>query len=489
MRVGIAAITLESNTFGAAPVATDDFRANALLFGEAVRSLRDAHHEVGGFLCGLEDERIEAVPLIAAFAEPGGVLTASAYDEVIGLLERELDQAGPLDGLLLAPHGAMVAEGIPDADGDWMSRVRVRVGPGVPVVATCDPHANVSGRMIEATDALIAYRTNPHLDQRDRGREAARLIARTLRGEVRPVQAACFPPMAIGIERQRTDEPPCAELCELVGRLRERPGMLSVSLVLGFPYGDVPEMGSAAIAVADGDRRLAVGVAEELGRRMWDLRGGLVGQLISPAEAAEEASRSLGTVCLLDMGDNVGGGAPGDGTVLLHELRRKGAVPALAVLYDPISAAASRSAGIGGRVRLSTGGRKDDRLGPPLTGDFVVTALTDGRFEESEPRHGGRMTYDQGPTAVVEGGGLTLMLTSRRCSPFSLRQLSHAGLDPRAFRAVVAKGVHAPVAAYAPVCDRLIRVDTPGPTAADMTRFPFRNRRRPMFPFEPDAAW
>lgn len=489
MRVGIAAITLESNTFNAAPVTADDFRANTLLCSEAVRSLRDAHHEVGGFLSGLGDERIEAVPLIAAFAEPGGILAATAYDEVLSLLERELDRAGRLDGLLLGPHGAMAAERISDADGDWMGRVRARFGPRVPVIATCDPHANVSARMIESTDALIAYRTNPHLDQRDRGREAARLIARTLRGEVRPVQAACFPPMAIGIERQRTDEPPCAELCDLAGRLRERPGVLSVSLVLGFPYADVPEMGSATIAVADGDRGLAERVAEEFGRRMWELRGGLIGRLIPPAEAAEEAARATGTVCLLDMGDNLGGGAPGDGTVLLHELRRRGVLPAFAVLYDPVSAAASMSAGVGRQVRLSAGGRTDDRLGPPLTGEFVVTALTDGRFTESEPRHGGRMSYDQGPTAVVEGGGLTLMLTSRRCSPFSLRQVTHAGLDPRAFRAIVAKGVHAPVAAYASVCDRLIRVDTPGPTAADMTRFPFRNRRRPMFPFEPDAAW
>ncbi|MGC1275157.1 MAG: M81 family metallopeptidase [Planctomycetaceae bacterium] len=488
MRVGIAAIALESNTFNPVYATLDDFRANTLLTGDAVRSLATTPHEVAGFLAGLEAERIVAVPLLAASAVAGGIATADTFDRLLDMLDRELDRAGPLDGLLLAPHGAMVAEQAPDADGVWMSRLRERIGPRVPAVATCDPHANVSPQMVAATDALIAYRTNPHLDQRDRGVEAARLIARTLRGETRPVQSACFPPMLIGIERQLTTESPCADLCADVDRIRQRSGVLSASLILGFPYADVPDVGSATIVVTDGDIQAADNAAKELGRCLWKHRFGLLGNLTSVADAVSEAGRSPGTTCLLDMGDNIGGGSPGDGTALFAELKRQSVVPALGTLCDADAAAAAIGVGTGARIRLSAGG-KIDRSADSLDGEFEVLIVTDGLFFETEVRHGGRNCFDQGPTAVVRCDGLTLMLTSRPCSPFSLGQITHSGLIPRDFRAIVAKGVHAPVAAYAPVCDRLLRVDTPGLTAADPTRFPFHRRRRPMFPFERDAVW
>lgn len=488
MRVGIASIALESNTFNPNPATLDDFRANTLLAGDDVRSLTDAPHEVGGFLAGLEAERIEAVPLLAASAIAGGIATAGTFEELLERLDRQLDAAGPLDGLLLAPHGAMVAEQAADADGYWMGRMRQRFGERMPIVATCDPHANLSPAMIEALDGLIAYRTNPHLDQRDCGLEAVRMMARTLRGEIRPVVAACFPPMQIGIERQATAEPPCADLLAEAAALSDRPGLLSVSLILGFPYADVAEMGSAALAVADGETPLATQIACELGQALWQRRQELIGNLLPVATAVAEAARLPGTTCLLDMGDNIGGGSPGDGTALLHELRRQSVGPSLAILCDPAAVSAARQAGIGTRLELSLGGRID-RSADPIDGPFHVLTLTDGRFREYEVRHGGRTHYDQGPTAVVRGDGLTILLTSRPCSPFSLGQLTHAGLHPRDFRAVVAKGVHAPVAAYGPECDRLLRVDTPGLTAADPTRFRFQHRRRPMYPFEAEASW
>jgi microcystin degradation protein MlrC len=190
------------------------------------------------------------------------------------------------------------------------------------------------------------------------------------------------------------------------------------------------------------------------------------------------------------MGDNVGGGSPGDGTALAHALFRRPLTPACVCLYDPESVRQATAAGAGNRVRLRAGGKTDDLHGPPLEADFTVRGLCDGRFTEPEARHGGLTSFDQGPSAVVESdNGLTLLLTSRRMVPFSLRQLTGCGLDPARFRVLVAKGVHAPVAAYAPVCKHLLRVDTPGVTTADLTRLAYRRRRRPMYPFEPDAVW
>jgi microcystin degradation protein MlrC len=195
-------------------------------------------------------------------------------------------------------------------------------------------------------------------------------------------------------------------------------------------------------------------------------------------------------VCLLDMGDNVGGGSPGDGTTLAHALFRRPLVPACVCLYDPESVRQATAAGAGNRVRLCAGGKTDELHGPPLEAGFSVRGLCDGRFTETEARHGGLMSFDQGPSAVVEtDNGLTLLLTSRRMVPFSLRQLTSCGLDPDRFRVLVAKGVHAPVAAYAPVCKHLLRVNTPGVTTADLTRLEYRHRRRLMYPFEPEVTW
>ena len=176
--------------------------------------LAAARHEVGGFFAGIELAGLTAVPVFAARALPYGTVTAEAADRLIRFLFDELDRAGPLDGLLVAPHGATVSETWPDFDGHWLEKLRRRVGPSTPIVSTLDLHANLSPRMVGACDATIGYTTNPHLDQRERGIEAAALLGRTLRGEVRPTQAAAFPPLAINIERQRTNVPPCSTILD-----------------------------------------------------------------------------------------------------------------------------------------------------------------------------------------------------------------------------------------------------------------------------------
>jgi microcystin degradation protein MlrC len=190
------------------------------------------------------------------------------------------------------------------------------------------------------------------------------------------------------------------------------------------------------------------------------------------------------------MGDNVGGGSPGDGTVLAHALHARRLGESFVCLFDPAAVAAAEAAGVGQEGRLLVGGKTDRLHGEPLEATFRVQALHDGRFEEPQPSHGGFRSFDQGRTAVVRAdSGLTVMLTSRRMAPFSLCQLTGCGVEPQAFRVLVAKGVNAPVAAYSPVCQHFLRVNTPGVTTADMTRLEFKNRRKPMFPFEPDMVW
>ena len=501
-RVGIIALLQESNTFLAGRTTLDHFRADLLATGPEIRAtLAGAHHEVGGFFAGLDEAGLEAVPIFAARALPYGTMTAACLDALLAMLGDALDAAGPLDGLLVAPHGATVSESVADVDGHWLSLVRRHVGP-IPVVGTIDPHANLSPAMVAATDALVAYRTNPHVDQRDRGLEAARLVARTLAGEIRPTQAAAFPPLAINIECQSPAAFPCLPHYEAAARLRAayesaptagpvaRGTVLSTSIVLGFPYADVPEMGSAAIVVTNDDPAAARREADALGTGLWQARDTFRPALRGIEAALDEAATLPGPVCLLDMGDNVGGGSPADGMALPRAILRRGLAGGFACVCDPDAAAAATSAGPGGRVTLAVGGHAPEWSGDvesgPIAADWRVRAVSDGRFNEARPRHGGATAFDQGPTAVLEHeGGLTVMVTTRRMAPFSLGQIRHAGLDPAAFRLLVAKGVHAPVAAYGEVCRHFIRVNTPGVTTADLGRLAYRHRRQPLHPLEP----
>lgn len=495
MRIGILALLHESNTFLSQPTTIEHFRQNTLVTGDEVRArFADAPHEVGGFFAGLDEAGCEAVPLLAARALPYGTIAADSFQNVLDLAWRELDkqlaQPGSLDGILVAPHGATVAESERDADGAWLEQLRRRVGPKMPIIGTLDAHANLSPRMVAACDALVAYRSNPHLDQRARGEEAARLMVRTVRGEIRPTMAASFPPLAINIERQLTSELHCQRLYQLADRQLAEPRVLSNSILLGFPYADVSEMGSSLIVVTDDDRELAERLAGELARWLWDNRHDFVGRLISIDDAIDEALAEPGPVCLLDMGDNVGGGSPADSTFIAHALHRRAVPRSLVCLFDPESVSQAVEAGIGAQVELQIGGKSDRLHGEPLAATFTVVSLHDGRWTEHEARHGGFTNCDQGPTAVVRSAsGLTAVLTSRRMPPFSLGQITSCGLDPAAFQILVAKGVIAPVAAYAPVCKRLIRVNSPGVTTADMVTLEYRYRRRPMFPFERDTKW
>lgn len=497
MRIGIIGLLHESNTFLGRPTTLADFENQTLLEGEAVRvHFSGSHHEIGGFFTALEalahaGEPLEIVPVFAARALPSGTIEAAAWSELVRRMLDALHAAGPLDGLLAAPHGATVSESHPDADGHWLTELRERLGPKLPIVGTLDPHANLSPAMATACDALIAYRTNPHLDQHARGEEAARLLVRTVRGEVRPRMHAVFPPLAINIERQMTDEPHLRPLYELADAQRARSAVLTNSILLGFPYADVPEMGSSVIAVTDGTQELAESLAIELAEAMWQAREACVGRMISIEDALERCEQIEGPICLLDMGDNVGGGSGADSTFLARAIHTRRLNASFVCLYDPEAVQGAERAGIGQELEMSLGGRSGSRYGDePLRGLFRVQSLHDGRFQEPEVRHGGYREFDQGRTAlVVSEHGLTVMLTSRRMVPFSLQQLVSCGLDPRQFRILVAKGVHAPLAAYRDVCPSFIRVNTPGPTTAEMTQLDFESRRRPLFPFEPETTF
>ncbi|MEO8131449.1 MAG: M81 family metallopeptidase [Bryobacteraceae bacterium] len=491
-RVGVAGFLHESNTFLGVPTTYEQFAATSLTSGrEMFTRWCDAHHELGGMLRELAAERLEAVPLIATFAVPSGTITAGAFEAIVDGVLEEIRKALPLDGLLLALHGATVSEAYRDADGEVLRRVRQLVGPDLLVVTTLDLHANVSDEMIRHATATVAYRSNPHLDQEQRGAEAAAILAMTLRGAVKPVQAIERPPMLMHISRQFSGESPARELYDDAAAVMAWPGILSASVAMGFPYADVEEMGANFWAVADGDEALARRAAQWMASRAWARRHEFVGQLPSPSEAVKIGAGAAETpVVLMDIGDNVGAGSPGDSTILFEEVLRQGVPNALVILYDPVAVEHCVQAGPGATVRLGAGANTDTRHGSPVVLSGVVRTLSDGKFLETQIRHGGWGAMDQGITAVVETPEEhTVVLTSKRMAPMSLEQILSLGIHPERKRILIVKGVVAPRAAYEPVAKRVLLVDTAGVTSDNPRHFDYKHRRVPLFPLEAEAQY
>ncbi|MGH9630167.1 MAG: M81 family metallopeptidase, partial [Bryobacteraceae bacterium] len=482
----------ESNTFLAVPTTYEHFASTSLTKGPAMlERWSGSRHELGGMLAGAASHKWDIQPLSATFAVPSGTIEASCFERIASELLAEVEASQPLDALLLALHGATVSAGYPDADGELLRRLREHLGPEFPIVVTLDLHANVSQQMIRYATAITAYRSNPHLDQYERGLEAAELIARVLNGEAHPVIALETPPLLIEIAQQQTSEQPARGMYEDLQAVLAWQGILSASVAMGFYYADVAEMGASFLAVADRDVALAQRAAKWMARRAWERREQFVSHLPGPEEAVRRASTSdHQPVVLLDVGDNVGGGSPGDSTVLLHEIFRQRVSNALVILYDPESVAACIQCGVRETIELEVGGKTDERHGRPVPIRGHVRILSDGRFLETQVRHGGWTHNDQGLTAVVETlEQHTIVLTSRRMAPMSLEQVLSLGIHPEHKRILVVKGVVAPRAAYEPVAGGFIAVDTPGVTSNNPLNFEYRNRRRPLFPLEPDACY
>jgi microcystin degradation protein MlrC len=491
MRIAIGGFMHESNTFATTPTDLNKFREASLTYGAALVPVwREAHHEIGGFIGGAEQFDYDIVPVAMAWGTPSGPVTDEFFEHMTDVLITGIRVAKP-DGVLIALHGAMVTPRFPDADAELLRRLRAAVGPKLPIACTLDFHGNVSPQMAETANILVGYQTYPHIDQRECGLKAAELLTRLLKGEVRPVSFVAKPPMLINLLGQATDRPPMSDLLKLARQEEQTPGVLAVSVMAGFAYADVPEMGASVIAVADGDRAIAERVANKLAHRMWEVREQLNVEPPKPEEAVRKALTALKTpVVLVDLGDNIGGGSAGDGTVLLAELLKASGgrkTPEssgfVVVLYAPDAVTQAASAGIGATLETTVGGAVDQMHGEPVKIRGTVRLLHDGRWIETEARHGGKRHNDQGRTAVLDlGDGNTLVLNSLRTPPFSLGQLTSLGIDPKAARAIVVKAAVAYKAAYAPIAGEIIEVDTPGLTAINPARFEYQHIRRPLYP-------
>jgi microcystin degradation protein MlrC len=486
MRFAVGGIFNETNTF-AAPVT--DISAFTIRRGEACLDLAGANHSLGGAIDACRELGIEAVPTIYADSLATGTTARPIFEALLDELAERIISAGPLDGIALALHGAMVAEGHPDADAAIVQRVREVVGSGVPIAVAVDFHANIGQPMLDAADIVTVYDTYPHCDQAERAREAVALLARTARGEIRPVTALVKPPMMPVPQGQHTEQPPFRDLLARAHEIEARGDALIVSVAGGFAYADVPEAGLSVLATTDGDPALAHAIASDLARQAWNARDRMAVHNVPVADAVAEAiAFPGGPVMLVDVGDNIGGGTPGDGTALLAELLRQGARGAIMVIADREAVALAARAGVGGLLEATVGGKTDRWHGDPVPVRGRVRSIGDGRWVHEGPEWAG-VPVEMGTTAVVDVDGVTLVLTERATAPGDQQQLKSLGITPTEQRIIVVKAAVRWRGGYGPIARHAIHVDTPGLGSANLAGFPYHHIRRPIWPLDADAAW
>lgn len=487
--IAIGGMLHESNTYSEARTGIADFTRDALFRGEEILAeYSTANNEITGYIEGARKYGFDLYPTIVGWAVPSGRVTDEAVELITGEMIERLKQAPKPDGLLLALHGAMVTESFDSGDSEIVRRLRNAMGPEFPIVVTHDFHANITPEIVERSTALITYKENPHIDQRPCGLHAAHIISRIVRGEVRPTQAIVKPWVYITKIHQYTKRAPLLRVVEETRLLEKDPRFLAVSFSGGYHYADVPNMAPSVVVVTDNDADLAQREAQRLADKIWNLREQFQLELPDAASAVRQAiNNDKFPVALVETGDNIGGGGPGDATFILGELVRQNASGWVMAIYDPAAVEQAVRAGVGGAFQADVGGKTNNEHGAPVPIRGQVKLIYDGRYIETEVRHGGRRYLDQGLSAVIHAEGSTrdlpnvLLLVSRRHTPFSIHQLTSAGIYPERQKILVVKAAVAFRAAYEPIAARIIEVDTPGYTTVNPNNRVYQKIHRPMY--------
>ncbi len=426
---------------------------------------------------------------VSANPNPSGTVTDDAFEQVTRMILDAVDMRGPIDGALLHLHGAMVSDSHEDAEGEFLARLRRRVGAEVPVVVTLDLHANVTQRMADNASALVAYRTYPHIDQHERAWQGAELLERAMQGEIRPKTVIARRPMMFGLDHGRTQRGPMAELIARGEALEKRGEVLVVSICAGFSRANIHDVGPSVTVTVDGGAARGQAIAEEFMDYAWQMRDFTTVKLLPIAEAVALACRGQRgdkPLVIADYTDNPGGGGYGDATAFLKGLVAAGVDSvAFHALCDPEAVREGMRAGVGTKTTLSLGGKTDPSMGGgPLVLTGEVVCLTNGRFIAYGPMGGG-VERNYGPSMVFRVGGIDIIVITNNGQAYDLGQFTSLGIDPTRYRTVAVKSMQHFRAAFELIARDVVLVDTGALCAEIYTPELFTRVRRPVWPLDP----
>lgn len=446
-----------------------------------------------GFLSAAERLGLTVVPTVDARAMPSGMVADAALES---FWEEFASRARPalaegVDAIFLVLHGAMVTASHPDPEGELLARIRALPGAkDLPVCGVFDLHANLSERLCRLANGLVAYRENPHTDAREAAVRATELMARALREKQTLRMTLCRLPMVWAPPGTGTAAAPMQDLETAMRELESRcPAVWAGNVVAGFSFADTPDTGVSLSLVHTGDVATVREELVRLARRAWGIRERGVVDYPGIDEVLGNLPQGVpGPVLLVEPSDNIGGGAPGDGTGVLRGLLRHETANALVAINDPAAVQVLADCAIGDAVTLSMGGKGSALDEGPVNGEVTLVSRSDGCFELEDPHsHLASMSgrsIAMGPCAVVRVGGVTVLLTSRKTPPFDLGQFRSQGIEPTEFSVIGVKAAVAHRQAYDPITGASFFVDTPGPCRSDAAAFPWRYLRRPIWPLD-----
>jgi len=485
-RVLFAGLFHETHTFLEGTTGLRDF---SLTHGEELLRCTGDSSPLGGALASAQEFGWEVVPAVDFRASP----SAMVEDEVVETFWRELAaRVEPsLDAVYLVLHGAMVSQSLPDVEGEMLTRLRRLLGPAVPIFGVFDLHANFTPRMADLANCLVAYRENPHTDARQAAQLAAGLLQRTLTTGQVPRMFWHHPPVMWPPTGTGTASEPMLSLEHLARQLEaSSPDLWSVSVAAGFSFADTPDTGVSFAIATVGAESAARAVLDRLGSLALEMK--TVGYTPDPAVGevfAQLDPLPPGLTVLVEPSDNIGGGAPGDGTGLLRALVERRIPKAAIAINDPHAVRHLSSLHKGATITLPIGGRGSRLDAGPLELEVEWLRIGDGKFElEDKQSHLASMAGDffaMGPCAVVRHGGLTILLTSHKTPPFDLGQWRSQGIEPTQLSVIAVKAAVAHRRAYDSIAARMFWVDTPGPCTSNLRTLPYQKIQRPIFPLDP----
>jgi microcystin degradation protein MlrC len=478
MKLFAASLATETNTFSPIPTSVENFYDSFYA--------RPGEHPNEPKLCtaplwvGRRRARAEGWTLIegsCSFAEPSGTVSRKAYEQLRDEILDQLRAAMPVDGILLGLHGAMVAFGYDDCEGDLIARMREMVGPGTVIGVEHDPHCHLTEKRLAGSDILICFKEFPHTDTVGRAEEVVDLTLRAIRGEIRPRMSmfdcrmiASFP----------TTREPMRSFVDKISALEGSEGVLSISVAHGFPYADVPDVGARILVTTDDRKDYGDWLAEELGRELYAMRGRTAPPYLAPDEAIDRALEVDGRVIMADPTDNPGGGAPSDNTVILRRLIERGVKDAaLGPIWDPMAVRFCFAAGKGARLALRLGGKTAATSAQPVDAEVTILEL---RRDAAQTFGGGSVPL--GDAAAIEIGGVQVALVSKRVQALGTDLFNGLGIDLERKRLIVVKSTNHFHAAFAPLAEEVLYVDAGGPIPRDPKRVPYTRVKRPIWPLD-----
>lgn len=491
-KVFSAGVMHESHSFSELRADLDRFRTTDGYHrdDEVLTAYRGTNSEMGAVIDQAERHGWDLVHPLMANTTPSGPVTREAYEHFSDVILTALRAALPVDGLLMPLHGAMVTDGLEDAEGELVRRLRDVVGPDVPIAVTLDLHANVGPDLAHYADIISGYRTTPHVDMYETARRVGELLQRAMLREIRPriayAQPAAFESLDMG--RTISGAGPMVDILAQARALEGKDDILDISIQAGFDWSDKKHLGPSVLVTSDGETPRAQEIADELAAFAWRTRGVKTIALLPIDEAmriAQEPGGGPGPLLIGDFTDCPGAAAMGDGTLLLKAMIEADLEDAaLCSIADPYAVQQAVAAGVGATVRLSLGGKLNPKFGGgPLDCDAMVLRLSDGVAVRKGPYYTGVATTF-GPSCLLEIGGVRVIVATNRLQIDDREQFRIFGVDPDTTNIVACKAVNHFRADFEPIGRRLIYVEAGGLASCNFKQFDYRRVRRPVWPLD-----